>query len=241
MSTVNKEEIQKFSKLADEWWDVNGKFKPLHAFNPIRIEYIKEKCVFHFELNNLKDKPLSSIKVLDIGCGGGLVSEPMYRLGAEVTGLDASLKNINVAKLHAKKNNLKIRYLNSSPEKKDLNEKFDVILCLEIVEHIENLDIFLKASSELLKKNGIIFIATINRTFQSYLKAIVGAEYILKWLPIGTHDWNKFLKPDEIENQLTSLNFNKLSLDGFQYNILTKEWIKSQDCSVNYIIACKKN
>jgi 2-polyprenyl-6-hydroxyphenyl methylase/3-demethylubiquinone-9 3-methyltransferase len=241
MSTVNKEEIQKFSKLADEWWDVNGKFKPLHAFNPIRIEYIKEKCVFHFELNNLKDKPLSSIKVLDIGCGGGLVSEPMYRLGAEVTGLDASLKNINVAKLHAKKNNLKIRYLNSSPEKKDLNEKFDVILCLEVVEHIENLDIFLKASSELLKKNGIIFIATINRTFQSYLKAIVGAEYILKWLPIGTHDWNKFLKPDEIESQLTSLNFNKLNLDGFQYNILTKEWTKSQDCSVNYIITCKKN
>jgi len=241
MSTVNKEEIQKFSKLADEWWDVNGKFKPLHTFNPIRIEYIKEKCVFHFELNNLKDKPLSAIKVLDIGCGGGLVSEPMYRLGAEVTGMDASLENINVAKLHAKKNNLKIRYFNSSPEKKNLNEKFDVILCLEIVEHVENLDIFLKASSELLKKNGIIFIATINRTFQSYLKAIVGAEYILKWLPIGTHDWNKFLKPDEIENQLTSLNFNKLSLDGFQYNILTKEWIKSQDCSVNYIIACKKN
>ena len=120
MSTVNKEEIQKFSKLADEWWDVNGKFKPLHAFNPIRIEYIKEKCIFHFELNNLKDKPLSSIKVLDIGCGGGLVSEPMYRLGAEVTGLDASLKNINAAKLHAKKNNLKIRYLNSSPEKKKI-------------------------------------------------------------------------------------------------------------------------
>jgi 2-polyprenyl-6-hydroxyphenyl methylase/3-demethylubiquinone-9 3-methyltransferase len=241
MSTVNKEEIQKFSKLADEWWDVNGKFKPLHVFIPIRIEYIKEKCVFYFFLNNLKDKPLSSIKVLDIGCGGGLVSEPMYRLGAEVTGLDASLKNINVAKLHAKKNNLKIRYLNSSPEKKNLNEKFDVILCLEIVEHIQNLDIFLKASSELLKKNGIIFIATINRTFQSYLKAIVGAEYILKWLPIGTHEWNKFLKPGEIENQLTSLNFNKLSLDGFQYNILTKEWTKSQDCSVNYIITCKKN
>ena len=140
-----------------------------------------------------------------------------------------------------KKNNLKIRYFNSSPEKKKLNEKFDVILCLEIVEHIQNLDAFLKASSELLKKNGIIFIATINRTFQSYLKAIVGAEYILKWLPIGTHEWNKFLKPDEIENQLTSLNFNKLSLDGFQYNILTREWIKSQDCSVNYIITCKKN
>ena len=119
MSTVNKEEIQKFSKLADEWWDVNGKFKPLHAFNPIRIEYIKEKCILYFELNSLNDKPLSSIKVLDIGCGGGLVSEPMYRLGAEVTGLDASLKNINVAKLHAKKNNLKIRYLNSSPEKKN--------------------------------------------------------------------------------------------------------------------------
>ncbi len=134
-----------------------------------------------------------------------------------------------------------LNLLHQAQEKKKLNEKFDVILCLEIVEHIQNLDIFLKASSELLKKNGIIFIATINRTFQSYLKAIVGAEYILKWLPVGTHEWNKFLKPDEIESQLTSLNFNKLSLDGFRYNILTKEWIKSQDCSVNYIITCKKN
>ena len=152
-----------------------------------------------------------------------------------------SIEIILEFKAEAKAMPLKIRYFNSSPEKKNLNEKFDVILCLEIVEHVENLDIFLKASSELLKKNGIIFIATINRTFQSYLKAIVGAEYILKWLPIGTHDWNKFLKPDEIESQLTSLNFNKLSLDGFQYNILTKEWIKSQDCSVNYIITCKKN
>ena len=140
--------------------------------------------------------------MLDIGCGGGLVCEPLSRLGADVTGIDASSKNIEVAKIHAKKSGLKIKYFNTSPEKKEITEKFDVILNLEIVEHVENLDLFLKSASEMLKKNGIMFIATINRTFESYIKAIVGAEYILRWLPIGTHDWQKFLKPEEIEEKI---------------------------------------
>ncbi len=241
MTTINKEEIQKFSRIADEWWDANGKFKPLHIFNPIRIKYIKEKCVSHFKLKQNGGKPLSSLNILDIGCGGGLMCEPMYRLGAKVTGMDASSRNIVVAKLHAEKNNLKIDYINSSPEKNDLKKKFDVILNLEIVEHVDNLKLFLESSSGMLNKNGIMFIATINRTFESYIKAIVGAEYILRWLPIGTHDWNKFLKPEEIEKILNDLNFNKLNQDGFKYNLLTQEWKKTKECPVNYILVAEKN
>ena len=241
MSTVNKEEIQKFSKLADEWWDVNGKFKPLHAFNPIRIEYIKEKCVFHFELNNLKDKPLSSIKVLDIGCGGGLVSEPMYRLGAEVTGLDASLKNINVAKIYSKKKNLKIEYICSSPEKLKIKKKFDVLLMLEIVEHVDDINFFIKQSSKFLKKNGLMFIATLNKTLKSYVFAIVGAEYILNWLPIGTHDWEKFVKPNELIYIAKSYKLNLKDLSGLKFNPLFDNWNLVNDKSVNYIANFVKN
>ena len=179
MTTINQEEIQKFSKIADEWWDANGKFKPLHRFNPIRIKYIIDKCTHHFNLKNNNDNRLYGLKFLDIGCGGGLVSEPLCRLGGNVTGIDASSKNIEVAKIHARNNNLKIKYINTSPEKKQIQDKFDVILNLEVIEHVENVDLFMKSATELLKKNGIMFIATINRTFESYMKAIVGAEYIL--------------------------------------------------------------
>ena len=192
MTTINQDEIQKFSKLADEWWDVSGKFKPLHMFNPIRIEYILDNIKDHFGESS-KELPLKGLKILDIGCGGGLMSEPMSRLGAEVTGIDASLKNIKVAKLHAEKNNLKINYINSSPENLHQDENYDIILNLEIVEHVDNVDLYFESCSKLLKKNGIMFTATLNRTFTSFIKAIIGAEYILRWLPVGTHDWNKFL------------------------------------------------
>ena len=241
MTTINEKEIQKFSKLADEWWNANGKFKPLHAFNPVRIKYIIDKCKSHFKLKKGMQKPLSVLKILDIGCGGGLVCEPLSRLGADVVGIDASYKNIEVAKIHAKKSGLKIKYFNTSPEKKEINEKFDVILNLEVVEHVENLDLFLKSSSDLLKKNGIMFIATINRTFESYLKAIVGAEYLLRWLPIGTHSWDKFLKPEEIDEKLIKFNLDRVCLDGLKFNIISNNWSLSQNCSVNYIIVAKKN
>ena len=240
MTTINQEEIQKFSKIADEWWDANGKFKPLHRFNPIRIKYIIDKCTYHFNLKNNNDKRYG-LKFLDIGCGGGLVSEPLCRLGGNVTGIDASSKNIEVAKIHARKNKLKIKYLNTSPEKKQIQDKFDVILNLEVIEHVENVDLFMKSATELLKKNGIMFIATINRTFESYLKAIVGAEYILRWLPIGTHDWQKFLTPGEIEQKFSKLNLDKLDLTGLKYNMFSNNWTKSKDCSVNYILLAKKN
>ena len=241
MSTINKDEINKFSKIANEWWDINGKFKPLHAFNPIRIEYILNVASNYFKIDKKKRFPLKNLKILDIGCGGGLISEPMSRLGADVTGIDASDKNIQVAKLHAKKNNLNINYLNTVPENLKLQNKFDIILNLEVVEHVEDLDLYLSSCFTLLKKKRIMLTATINRTLTSYVKAIVGAEYILRWLPIGTHDWNKFIKPEELEKKLTDLNFSITNLTGLSYNPIFQEWKKTKDMSVNYIITAEKN
>ena len=234
MTSVNKKEIDKFSRIAEEWWNPEGKFKPLHKFNPIRISYIRENIVETFKLKN-KKKPLAKVKILDIGCGGGLLSEPMSRLGADVYGIDASMKNINVAKIHAKKNDLKIKYSCNSPENFNSNIKFDVILNMEIVEHVENIDLFLKSCSNLLKKNGIMFVATINKTLKSYLFAILGAEYILRWLPIGTHEWEKFVEPEKL---ISILEKNKLSLnkiDGMTFNPIKNKWSITSDKDVNYI------
>ena len=240
MNSINKKEIEKFSNMAAEWWDPEGKFKPLHKFNPIRIKYIKENIIKEFQLKN-KKYPLSGINVLDIGCGGGLLSEPMCRLGANVTAIDASNKNIAIANLHAKKNNLKINYICSSPEKLKTTKKFDVILNMEIVEHVENVDFFLKSCANLLKKNGLMFVATINKTLKSYIFAIVGAEYVLRWLPIGTHEWEKFVKPEELKSILIKNNLKLLKIDGMNFNILKDEWNVSKDLSVNYIAEFKKN
>ena len=240
MSSVNKKEIEKFSKIAAEWWNPKGKFKPLHKFNPIRIKYIKENIINTFKLEN-KAKPLKKINILDIGCGGGLLSEPMHRLGANVTGIDASVKNIKIAKLHAKKNKLNINYLCSSPEKLKINKRFDVILNMEIVEHVEDVQFFLRSCSKLLKKNGLMFVATINKTLKSYIFAIVGAEYVLRWLPIGTHEWEKFIKPEDLKNILKNNNLVLNKLDGMHFNIIKDEWNISKDTSVNYIAKFIKN
>jgi 2-polyprenyl-6-hydroxyphenyl methylase/3-demethylubiquinone-9 3-methyltransferase len=240
MNSINYKEIEKFSKIAKEWWDPNGKFKPLHKFNPIRISYIKENIIKTFKIN-LKKKPLKNIKILDVGCGGGLLSEPMSRLGADVTGIDASMKNINVAKIHSKINKLKINYICASPEKLKIGKKFDVILNMEIVEHVEDVNFFLKSCSNLLKKNGIMFVATLNKTLKSYVFAIVGAEYILRWLPIGTHEWEKFIKPDELISILKKNNFRLDQIDGIKFNLLMDEWNISKDKSVNYIAKFIKN
>ena len=233
MNTVNYKEIEKFSRLSEEWWDPLGKFKPLHKFNPIRIQYIKETIANHFNLNGQKTI-LNGLTLLDVGCGGGLLSEPMCRLGAKVTGIDASKKNINIAKIHASKNNLKIKYILASPEKLK-NGKFDIILNMEIVEHVSDLNYFINSCTKLLRKNGIMFVATINRTLKSYLFAIVGAEYILRWLPIGTHDWNSFVKPNELISisKKNNLQFNKAV--GIIYNPLLDKWNTGKDTSVNYI------
>ena len=237
--TINKKEIDKFSKLADEWWDPEGKFKPLHNFNPVRLRYIKDTITEKFG-NKSEKLPLKGIKILDIGCGGGLLSEPLSRLGATVTGIDASDRNIKIAKMHLEKSKLEIKYYCSSPEKFVAKEKFDVVLNMEIVEHVDNVDFFLLKSSELLKKDGLMFIATLNKTLKSFVFAIIGAEYILKWLPIGTHDWNKFLKPGDLIKicKNNSLNLNRLV--GVKFYILKNEWIVSEDSSVNYLAQFSK-
>ncbi len=239
-NTINKKEIEKFSKIAEEWWNPQGKFKPLHKFNPIRISYIKDNIMSSFNLKN-NNKPLKKIKILDIGCGGGLLCEPMLRMGAEVIGIDASNKNINIAKLHAKKNNLDIKYICTSPENFKTKEKFDVILNMEIVEHVDDIDLFLKSSSKLLKRNGLMFIATLNKTLKSYIFAIIGAEYIMRWLPIGTHDWEKFVKPEDLTVILEKYNLKLDSLDGMKFNLIKDKWSISRDTSINYIGKFIKN
>jgi len=240
-TTINKEEIQKFSDLAEEWWDVNGKFKPLHMFNPVRIEYIIDNIKKHFKISQNEPGFLKGLNILDIGCGGGLISEPMARLGANVTGIDASKKNINIAQIHSKRSGLKINYITASPENLSNKEKFDIILNLEIVEHVDNVNLYIKSCSQLLKKNGLMFTATLNRSFISYVKAIIGAEYILRWLPIGTHDWNKFIKPEELENFLSQEEFSTKDIKGLKFNPFLKKWKRSNDLSVNYIITSFKN
>ena len=237
--TVNKKEIDKFSKLATEWWDPHGKFKPLHKFNPVRLEYIRNSIIKIFK-NKDKKKSLKKIKILDIGCGGGLLCEPLTKLGAKVVGIDASEKNIKIAKIHAKKSGLKIDYYCASPENFISHKKFDVILNMEIVEHVQDVNLFLKESSKFLKKNGIMFIATLNKTLKSYIFAILGAEYVLRWLPIGTHDWNMFVKPDDL---VKICKENSLILDesfGVKYNIISDKWNLSSDEDINYMARFKK-
>ena len=241
MSTVDKIEIEKFSKLAKDWWNPEGKFRPLHLFNPVRIKFIKEKLIYHFKLNSNNQKPLEKLKILDIGSGGGLLCEPLYRLGASVTGIDASNKNIEVAKLHAKEMDLNIKYIHSSPENINFKNEFDVILCMEVVEHVSNINLFIQKCSRLVKKNGIIFISTINKNLKSYAFAILGAEYILRWLPIGTHDWNKFLTPKDLENIAIKNNLKLDETVGMKYNVFFKKWLISADTSVNYVSTFLRN
>ena len=241
MSTVDKTEVEKFSKLASDWWNPNGKFKPLHLFNPARIKFIKEKLIYYFGLDPKAQEPLKKINILDIGCGGGLLCEPLKRLGATVTGIDASKNNIEVAKFHAKEMNLNINYIKCSPENLKFNNKFDVILNMEVVEHVSNVDLFIQNCSMLIEKKGIMFVATINKNLKSYLYAILGAEYILRWLPIGTHDWEKFLTPQELEIIAIKNNFTTDEMVRMKFNLLSKKWSKSTDASVNYISTFSKN
>ena len=233
-STINKAEIDKFTKISEEWWDPKGKFKPLHKFNPIRIKYIRDSLIKKYRIKN-KIKPLNKLKVLDIGCGGGLLTEPISRLGADVTGIDASEKNIKIAKMHLKKSKLKIKYFAGSPEDFNFKNKFDVVLNMEIVEHVDNIELFIKQSSLFLKKRGVMFIATINKTLKSYMFAIIGAEYILRWLPIGTHDWEKFVEPNKLIKIVEKYSLNLNKINGVIFNPIKNEWEVGDNKSVNYI------
>ncbi len=230
-STIDQNEVEKFSRIADEWWNESGKFKPLHKFNPIRISYLREKISEKFTLN-------SNLKILDIGCGGGLVAEPFARMGVSVTAIDASEKNIAVAKIHAEKSELKIDYRAMAAEELvEKNEKFDVVFALEIIEHVADVEKFISACSALVKPNGLLFIATINRTVKSLALAKIAAEYVLRWLPAGTHDWKKFLKPHEINSYASDCNLELKEMTGFSYNLLNDSWKKNAaDLSVNYVM-----
>ena len=239
-NTINREEVEKFNKIAEEWWNPNGKFKPLHKFNPIRIEYIKNNIIKDFNITS-NHKPLNGISILDIGCGGGLLSEPLARLGANVVGIDASKKNIDIAKHHLKKSNLNIKYYDVSPENFSFEKNFDVILNMEIVEHVQDIPEFINQSAKFLKNDGIMFIATLNQTLKSYFFAIIGAEYILRWLPIGTHDWNKFVKPERLGKICNNNSLELKKIDGVKFNPFSDKWKISNDKSVNYIAKYKKN
>lgn len=241
-STIDPKEIEKFHAMADEWWDESGKFKPLHKFNPIRISYIRNKIVKHFSLDEKSATPFSGLKILDIGCGGGLISEPFARMKADVTAIDAGEKNIAVAKIHAQKSDLKINYrVATSEELATKDEKYDVVFALEIIEHVADVENFVKSCAHLVKPNGIIFISTINRTLKALALAKFAAEYILRWLPAGTHDWKKFLKPSEINFYASQNSLELQEMKGFSYNILKDEWSESNDVDVNYVaVFCKK-
>lgn len=239
LSTASPEEIARFSAIADAWWDEEGKFKPLHRFNPIRIEFLKNSLARHFGRNLEQERPFAGLSLLDVGCGGGLIAEPMARLGFEVTAIDASAKNIGVASLHAEQGGLAINYLNTRPE--ELVGQYDVVLILEVVEHVADLNLFMQAVAALLKPGGALMGATVARTLKSYALAIVGAEYVLQWLPKGTHDWNKFLNPAEFVDALRKVGVQTKSLQGIAYNLLKDEWYNSHDLDVNYLLWGKKN
>ncbi|MEM8540366.1 MAG: bifunctional 2-polyprenyl-6-hydroxyphenol methylase/3-demethylubiquinol 3-O-methyltransferase UbiG [Pseudomonadota bacterium] len=241
-TTIDQEDVDRFSAMAAEWWDPTGKFKPLHKFNPVRLQYIRKTVIGHFALDEKLAKPFDGLRLLDIGCGGGLLCEPMARLGATVVGADASEKNIEVAKIHAKQSGLDIDYRATTSEALEAEgEKFDVILNMEVVEHVADVDLFLKSCAHMVKPGGIIFIATINRTPKARLLAIFMAENVLRWLPKGTHDYDKLVKPTEIDAALEGTGVSVFDRSGVFFNPLADEWRLSKDMDVNYMVVAKRN
>lgn len=237
MSTIDINEVQKFTAIAKEWWNPYGKFKPLHMLNPIRIQFIRDKIISHFNIKSDDYSPLKGLTLLDVGCGGGLIAEPMARLGAKVTALDASSTNIDIAIEHSKNAGLNINYVcNTIEELAESNQKFDIILALEIIEHIADLNQFINACSKLLNPSGTIFISTLNRTITSFFESIIAAEYILRWLPIGTHNWNKFILPSELSKYLRKNNLEHQEIKGIKFNPLTQKWYLSEGINNNYIM-----
>lgn len=240
-STIDADDVARFSRIADEWWDEKGKFKPLHRINPLRIGYIRDKGCSHYGRLASADA-LKGLSLLDIGCGGGLISEPMARLGAQVSGVDASEKNIAVAKLHAEKMGLLIHYRASSAEAlAEKGEQYDIVLALEIVEHVANVPLFLASLSTLLKPGGLLIMSTLNRTAKSYALAIIGAEYILRWLPRGTHQWQQFVRPSELVQGLSEHGLETQDLTGMVMHPLSQTWrLTPDDVSVNYLLCATK-
>ena len=237
-STVDPAEIERFSRIAEEWWDPAGKFAPLHRLNPVRLGYIRDRAATHWNRDALSGLPLEGLSLLDIGCGGGLICEPMARLGAHVTGIDAADRNIATAALHAGNQGLAIDYRQHTAEAlAGEGRQYDIVLALEIVEHVADVDLFLRSCGQMVKPGGLLFLSTLNRTAKAWMLAIAGAEYVLRWLPRGTHDWKKFLKPSEVVNGLRGGGIEAQEIVGVVYNPLSRVWsLNSRDLDVNYML-----
>ncbi|HEX7774948.1 MAG TPA: bifunctional 2-polyprenyl-6-hydroxyphenol methylase/3-demethylubiquinol 3-O-methyltransferase UbiG [Parvibaculum sp.] len=239
--TVDPDEIARFQAMAAEWWDPAGKFRPLHKFNPVRLAFIRDRIAARFGRDPKSARPFDGLRLLDIGCGGGLLSEPMCRLGAAVIGADAGEKNIATASIHAEGQGLAIDYRCTTAEAlAAAGERFDVILNMEVIEHVADRDAFLKACAAMLKPGGIMFLATLNRTLKAFGLAVVGAEYVLGWLPRGTHDWSKFVTPEEMKRGIAGAGLDAGELTGVAYNPLLDSWSLSRDTGVNYMMLAEK-
>jgi len=238
-STVDPSEVAKFEAMAAEWWDLNGKFKPLHMLNPCRLDYITSQIAGEFDRDLTGDAPFAGLRILDIGCGGGLLSEPMARLGATVVGADAAAGNIPVAQVHAARSGLEIDYRHTTAEAlAEAGEQFDVVLNMEVVEHVASPIDYLTACHDLLKPGGLHVCSTLNRNPKSYMMAIIGAEHVMRWLPKGTHEWSKFITPDELFDLLSRAGLDPVDRKGFVFNPLTWDWkLSDRDLSVNYVTA----
>lgn len=240
-TTVNDAEIAKFVAMAEEWWDPKGKFKPLHKFNPVRLTYIRDNLCAHFGRDPNSIRPFEGLRILDVGCGGGLLCEPLTRLGAQVAGVDAAERNIAIAKIHAEQSGLDIDYrATTSEELVAANQSFDVVLNMEVVEHVDDVPLYMKSCADLVAPGGLMFTATLNRTARSWALAVIGAEYVLRWLPRGTHDWNKFLTPEEISAQLKRNGLNIAGQTGVVFHPLADEWRISSDMGINYMVLAER-
>ena len=235
-STVDPAEIAKFSRLSDEWWDPNGKMAPLHKINPLRLTYIRDAACRKFERNVKSLNCLSGLRILDIGCGAGLLCGPFTRLGAQVIGVDPSASNIAAARLHADKGHLSIDYRCTTVEEMDVRERFDMVLAMEVVEHVTDVGVFLNRCAAMLKPGGVMVVSTLNRNWKSFALAIVGAEYILRWLPRGTHQWDKLVTPEEFEDAMVKAGLRATDGVGVVYDLPSGEWRRSRDMDVNYML-----
>ena len=236
-TTIDPEDVARFSAIADEWWDPDGKFKPLHRFNPIRLQYIRDRLCTQFGRDTQSLRPFDGLRFLDVGCGGGLISEPLSRMGADVTGIDASDRNVGTARVHAEKSGLDIDYrVTTVEELAAMEDTFDAVISMEVVEHVADVDLFLDGCATLMDANGAIVLATLNRTPKSYAFGIIGAEYIMRWLPRGTHDWKKFVRPSELARRLRRNRVSVDDISGLTFNPLSGEWKISNDVSVNYVL-----
>lgn len=240
-STINQAELAKFVAMAEQWWDPKGKFKPLHKFNPVRLAYIREHLLAHFGRDATAMRPFEGLTILDVGCGGGLLCEPLTRLGATVTGIDAAERNITIAKLHAEKSGLDIDYQATTSEALvATGASYDLVLNMEVVEHVDNVPLYMKSCADLVRPGGLTLTATLNRTARAYALAVFGAERVLRWLPKGTHDWNKFITPDEIKALLTRNGLKVTAETGVVFHPLADEWRKSRDMAINYMIMAER-